>query len=69
MSTNDNHNGEYVAFCMFMHIDMVLYYEYQIYNDKIETVYCPDGFGIYYTSKKYYNKQFINLILQQKDHK
>jgi len=65
MKTINNYLGEYIAFGINIIGDDNVYYEHQIYNDKVETVYCPDGFGVYYTEKKYYNKQFINMILQK----
>lgn len=40
----------------------VLYYSYNIFVDKKNMTYCPDGFGIYLSQKTYYNKQFINLL-------
>ena len=64
MNATNNWLGEHIIFNTYR-CDENVYYAYHIYNDKIETVYSPDGFGIYYTKKKYYNKQFINMILQK----
>ena len=40
----------------------VVYYSYNIFVDKKNMTYCPDGFGIYLSQKTYYNKQFINFL-------
>ena len=69
MAQKTTSDGECIYFSKYVHdIEYGGYsvkYEYQIYIDKTETVYCSDGFAICYTDKKYYNKQFINMILQK----
>ena len=70
----NNYHGEHICISVSIYIDEndidftgfnTGIYNYMIFKDKKTVFFCNNGFTIYDSIKKYYNKQFINLIIQR----